>query len=296
MTDKELTLAALGCTGHVTKIFIDGFIKQGIKLRILARNPEAVSANYPGATVIKGSMMNASDVARVMEGADAALLVTPMGVRNDTTVEPQAVAAAVEGARAAKLPHLILISSIGIDKPTGLGLLDAKHVAERRLKEGGVPWTAIRCGSYMEDVINPQLSAIKRGMFPFPVSKDKRFTYTCQEDLPRFVVQELLKPGRVLNRSFNFVTPGTFTPADLANLMTQAGGRRVRATGKFPLLYLLMLMMPVFNLMGHRFSTIVPLLQYFDKHGYTATGDTVGTLFPEFKMTTLDEHIRKVLS
>jgi len=108
----------------------------------------------------------------------------------------------------------------------------------------------------------------------------------------RFVVQELLQTGRILNRPFNFVAPGTFTPLDLEKLMTRASGRRVRASGKFPLLYVLMLLTPYFNWRRHRFSTIIPLLWYFDRYGYTAPGDTVHDLFPEFRMTTLEEHIQ----
>lgn len=79
MTDKKLTLAAIGCSGHVGEIFVDGFLKQGINVRLLARNQEVLSARYPDAEVIKGSMMDATDVAWVMEGADADFWVTPMG-------------------------------------------------------------------------------------------------------------------------------------------------------------------------------------------------------------------------
>lgn len=236
--------------------------------------------------------MSARDTARVMEGADAAFLVTPMGIRNNKSIEPEAVTAALEGARAVNLKHLILVSSIGIDQPTGVPLLDAKHEAERILAGGGVPWTSLRCGSYIEDVIDSNLSAIKHGLFLFPVTKNRRFTYTSQVDVPRFVVQELLQTGRVLNGPFNFVAPGTYTPLDLEKMMTQASGRRVRATGKFPLYYILVLLKPYFHWSRHRYSTIIPLLSYFDRYGFTTTGDTVGDLFPEFRMTTLEEHIR----
>lgn len=296
MTKKELTLAALGCTGQVTEIFVDGFLEQGIKVRLLARNPGAVSSRYPGAEVISGNMMSARDTARVMEGVDAAFLVTPMGICNDQSTEPQAVTAAIEGARAVQLKSLIHVSSIGIDRPTGVPLLDAKYEAERILAGGGVPWTSIRCGSYMEDVIDTRLSFIRRGYFPFPVSTDRRFTYTSQVDVPRFVVQELLQTGRVLNSSFNFVAPGTFTPLGLAKIMTQASGRKVRASGKFPLYYIFMFLKPYFHWRQHRFSTILPLIHYFDRHGYTAPGHTVADLFPDFRMTTLEEHIRRILS
>jgi putative NADH-flavin reductase len=75
MTNKELKLAALGCTGHVTEIFVDCFLKQGIKVCLLARNPEAISVRYRGAGVIKGTMMSTTDTARVMKDADAAFRV-----------------------------------------------------------------------------------------------------------------------------------------------------------------------------------------------------------------------------
>lgn len=296
MTDKKFTLAAIGCSGHVAEIFVDGFLKQGINVRLLARNPEALSVRYPEVELIKGSMMNATDVAKVMEGADAAFLVTPMGICNNTSTESEAVAAAIEGAKAVRLKHLIFVAAIGIDNQTGVPLLDAKHKAERLLASSNVPWTSLRCGSYMEDVFNARLSGIKRGSFLFPVTKTRRFTYTSQVDVPRFVVQELLQTERVLNRPFNLVAPGTFTPLDLEKLMTQASGRKVKASGKFPFYYLLILLKPYFNWTRKRFATILPLIRYFDSYGYTASGDTVADLFPNFKMTTVEEHIRRLLS
>lgn len=164
------------------------------------------------------------------------------------------------------------------------------------MAESGLGWTAIRCGSYMEDVFDPRLSAIKNGIFVFPVKKTRCFTYTPQADIPRFVVQELLKSERILNRGFNFVSPGTYTIYDIENLLTQIQGKRVKATGKFPLLYILRMLMPYFNTRNHRFSTVVPLLTYFDKYGYTDTGETVSDLFPSFKVSSLEKHIETILS
>lgn len=296
MATREFVLAAIGCTGHITELFLKEFSKQNIKLRILARKPELLSERYPNVEIIKGSMLNAADVQKVLKGADAVFVVTPMGVRDNKSSEINAAKNVIEGAKAAVLKHFIYVSVLGADKPKGLSVFDAKHDIENLLSRSGLGWTAIRCGSYMEDVFDPRLSAIKKGTFVFPVRKTCRFTYTPQTDIPRFVVQELLKPERILNRGFNFVSPGTYRILDIENQLAQIRGKQVKATGKFPLLYILRMLMPYFNTRNHRFSTIVPLLSYFDKHGYTDAGETVSDLFPSFKITSLEEHLKAILT
>lgn len=72
MITKKKILAVIGCTGHITELFLKEFSKQDIKLRILARKPELISERYPNAEIIKGSMLNASDVQKVLQGVDAA--------------------------------------------------------------------------------------------------------------------------------------------------------------------------------------------------------------------------------
>lgn len=83
MATKKNILAAIGCTGHITELFLKEFSKQDIQLRILARKPELFSERYPDAEIIEGSMLNPRDVEKVLQGVDAAFVVTPMGMRNN---------------------------------------------------------------------------------------------------------------------------------------------------------------------------------------------------------------------
>ncbi|MFU7527362.1 hypothetical protein [Qipengyuania sp. ASV99] len=75
---SPFTVAAIGCSGHVTQPFIEGFVDLGVTLRILARRSEEVRKKYPHAEIIGGSMMDAGGVERVAKGVDAVFLVTPM--------------------------------------------------------------------------------------------------------------------------------------------------------------------------------------------------------------------------
>lgn len=241
-------------------------------------------------------MMNATDVAKTLIGVDAAFVTTPMGLRNDPSVEVQAAKAVIEGAKAAKLKHLIYISVLDADTLKGVGILDAKYEIERLLASSGVPYTVMRCGSYMEDVFDPRLHLLKKGKFLFPVTKSRRFSYTSQKDVAPFVVQELLRKSRPLNRHFDFVSPGTYAVSEVEAHLSRAAGISIRAPSKFPTYYIYLALTPLFSWQGHRFSSIIPLIRYFDRCGYTTSGDTVKNLFPAFRMTTLDEHLRNLFA
>ncbi|TMR89287.1 hypothetical protein EJK15_61610 [Nonomuraea basaltis] len=193
-----------------------------------------MAARHPGAQIVPGSMMNAEDVAIAMKDADVGFLVTPIGPRGDMSVEIDAAHAAVAAATTARLRHLVYVSVIGIDRPTGVPILDAKRHVERILATSGIAWTSIRCGSYLKDVIDNRLELIRRrGIFVLPVARDRRFSFTCQRDVPR-LVGRLLSDGQALNRPIDLIDPEARSVADTAQLLAELFGRKVTATGKCP--------------------------------------------------------------
>jgi uncharacterized protein YbjT (DUF2867 family) len=240
-------------------------------------------------------MANVDDVALAMDGASAALLTTPIGPRNDPEIEVDSSRPTLEAARRVGLPHLIFVSCIGIDRPTGVALLDAKKTIEGMLAESGIPWTSIRCGSYMEDVIDRRAAAIRAGRFVLPVDPDLPFHFTAQKDVPRLIC-ELLARDLQLNSPVAFVSPERHTPRDVSEIMTRHAGRRVRPTGRWPLFHLLLLALPAFWLLRHRFSTIVHLIRHFNRGGYVAGPRSIAEVMPEFPMTSLEEHLRGLLA
>ena len=288
------TLAAIGCTGEIGAVFVSEFLRMGIAVKLLARDPERTTKQYPDAEVIKGSMLDVDDVARTVGGADAVFLMTPIGPRNDNTIEIEATRAAVAAGQAVNAPHIIFVSVIGIDHHTGVPLLDSKRAIEIMLSKSGIPWTAIRCGTYMEDVIDRTLPALKRGIFIMPVPGDRQFNFTCQHDLARLVSQ-LLAQGKALNQAIDFIDPHTYRLSEVAQMMSRAARRRIVHSGKFPIFHALSLAYPFLYWRKHRLSTIYSLIRYFDRNGYTGDIQQMADVFPGFKMTTLGEHLQLLL-
>ncbi len=288
--NTKLTLAMIGCSGYIGSVYIQEFLKLGIKLKILARKPETLKKQFPGVDIIKGSMMNRGDVISTIKYSDAAFLITPIGSRNKKQVEINMAKVSIKAAKEIKLPHLIFISALCPKYPSGVALLDSKIEIENIIAESGIPWTSIRCGSYMEDIIGHRVNSIKKGLFLFPVNKRKEFNLTCQRDIPRFV-KLLLCDGRKINKPIDFISPDNFRPVEIAKLIGNSLGINVHASGKYPLYFLLRLALPLLYLRKNRLSSIVPLIKFFNRYGYTGNKNQMMEEFPGFKMTTLKEYL-----
>ena len=291
MSDSALTIAALGCTGEVARPVVSGFLQQGVVPRLLARDPDAVSRRYPEAEIIAGSMAQPGDVCCALEGVDAAFMMTPMGMCDDPEPEIAVARAAIEGAVTARLPRLVYTSVLGADRPRGVGILDAKYEIEKLIRDSGIPYTILRCGSYMEDVFDPRIELLNKGTFLFPINKQRRFSYTAQRDLPRFTVASLQRDGLPPQAVVNFVAPGQFSLREVEQKLSNASGITIRAPSRFPTFYLYRALLPLFRARRHRFSSVIPLMAYFDRHGYIADGPDLVTQLPAFRMTGLDEHL-----
>ena len=192
------TVTLIGCSGAIGAHVVDAFIEEGATVRVLARNPEPVLARHPNAGVVAGSMMEPDDVARAVEGADATFVLTPMGVRNDPSLEIAAGRAVAAGVARGEATHVVYNSVLGADRARGVAILDAKVEVEPALLDSGVPVSILRCGTFMEDIFDPRAAQIRKGRFLFPITRSRRFTYTCQRDVAPFTLEVLVGRGAAL--------------------------------------------------------------------------------------------------
>jgi uncharacterized protein YbjT (DUF2867 family) len=233
-------------------------------------------------------------VSQVLADTDAALLMTPMGTCNDPSREIAIATKVLKGAKAAGLRHLIYTSVLHAEQPSSVGILQAKCEIEQLIKSSGIPYTILRCGSYMEDVFDPRLSLLRRGIFLFPIDRHRVLSYTSQADIPRFSVTELLQPGRVLNRPIDFVETQAYSIVEVEKQLCEAAGFVIRTTPRFPVFYVFYALLPYFRMTRHRLSSVIPLMQHFYRSGDCSDYDDVRREFPAFRMTPLPEHLTRL--
>jgi len=180
-TSKRPMITILGGTGHVGMVYIEEFLSAGFNVRILARSPERVERSFPEADIVPGSMMQDTDVARAMKGADATFLITPIGGNNDPEPELKAARAAIAAAKATHLPHLIYASQILPKQPTGVAILDAKVEIEKMFAESCVPWSSLCIGCYMDEWLGMAPGLQKLGLLFNPISSNLPLTQLHDE-------------------------------------------------------------------------------------------------------------------
>lgn len=157
-----------GATGNTGSIVADTLLSQGKKVRVLVRDAaKAEALRARGAEVVVGTLDDAAVLARAFDGASGAYVLSPPDVRSDDLLAQRratftAIASAID---AAKLPHVVLLSSIGAQHETGTGPIRAMHDAERRLSATTARATFVRAASFVENWASV-LPAAQHGKLP----------------------------------------------------------------------------------------------------------------------------------
>ncbi len=139
-----------GATGYVGGRLLRVLAERGERLRCLARQPEVLRARVPaGVEVLKGDCLDASSLAPVLEGVDAAYyLVHSMGAHGDFAErDRQAARNFGNAARKAGVRRIVYLGGLGVEDPSGSDLsehLRSRHETGAILGESGVPLVEFR--------------------------------------------------------------------------------------------------------------------------------------------------------
>jgi uncharacterized protein YbjT (DUF2867 family) len=290
-TSKQLTITVLGGTGHVGRIYIQEFLSAGFNVKILARSPERVRRRFLEAEIVHGSMMQDTDVEHAMKNADGAFLITPIGGNNDPEPELKAALAAIEGAKASQLPHLIYASQILPEQPTGVAILDAKVEIEKMIESSGVPWSSLCIGCYMDEYLGMARGLQKLGLLFNPISSALPLSFTMKHDVARIATQ-LLRQGRALKGTLDVIEPVTRTLAEVAELIGQFRGHKVVASGSHPWSSILSTTLPLFRRFKPTTASKVALLNYFNKYGYIGNTNQMAKVLPQYEVMMMETYLK----
>ena len=145
----------MGATGHIGLVLVEALLKRGHGVRAVARSQTKLAAlKAKGAEAHAAGFDDAASLARAFQGSSALFTMTPpayeaedFGAYQDTVGE-----AIVSAIRQAKVAHVVNLSSIGAQHPSGTGPIAGLHRQERRLNTvAGLNALHLRPGSFMEN-------------------------------------------------------------------------------------------------------------------------------------------------
>ena len=218
-----------GITGKVGGAAARHLLQAGKQVRALVRD-EAKAAAWAGKGVelVKGEWEDAAVLAKALEGVEGAyLMMPPIFAPSPDFREAKAVIASYKEALAQSAPpKVVALSSIGSEKPSGLGLITSTHLLEAGLSDVPFPIAFVRAGSFMENY-SYGLEVAQGGTLPtFYAPADRKLPMIATEDIGAEVAKLLTTKwtGKRIVELGSLVSPD-----DLAAALGAVLGREVKA-------------------------------------------------------------------
>lgn len=219
-----------GITGQVGGAAARRLLKAGHTVRTLARDPaKAADWARQGVDVRRGDFADPVAVADALAGVDGAhLMLPPTLTPGPGFPEARAIIASFAAALASSPPpRLVVLSSIGSEQASGLGLITSTHLMERALSDLPFPTAFVRAGSFLENYGYAVGMAATAGSFPiFLAPTDRAVPMVATADVGGEVAR-LLVDGWAGKKVVELGSP--VSPDDLAAAMARVLGRPVRA-------------------------------------------------------------------
>lgn len=220
--------AVMGITGQVGAAVADSLLASGERVRGIVRNPEKAaqwkargvelaSADYEDATALESNF-------RGVKGVFA--MIPPYFAPAPGFPEAKAAIGALRKAlAAAQPPKTVLLSSIGAEKTSGLGLITTLHLLEEAIGSLPIPTAFLRAGWFMENCAWDIAPARDRGkLFSYLQPLDRTFAMVATADIGR-IGGDLLHQNWVENRTIEVSGPRRYSPNDIAAALAAVLGR-----------------------------------------------------------------------
>lgn len=190
-------IVVLGASGHTGNIVAQTLLARGQKVRAVARNADHLkSLASLGAEVVSADATDATALTNAFKGAEAAYVLIPPNVSaTDGRAYQERVSDAIATAvRTSGVKHVVVLSSIGADKPSGTGPVVGLHNLEQKLNAiDGVNVLYLRAGYFMENTL-PQINAIRAmGNAVTPVLPTLKLTMIATRDIGSAAAEALLR-------------------------------------------------------------------------------------------------------
>ena len=219
-----------GVTGNTGSVVADTLLSQGKKVRVIVRDASKGEAwKKRGAEVAVAELEDADALAAALAGAAGAyLLLPPRNSAPDVVAEQKRVADSIAKAVAkAKVPHVVLLSSIGAQHAAGTGPILSVRNAEQQLRASGLPATFVRAAYFVENwgAVVPAVES--DGVLPSFIAARARISMVSTPDIGKTVAQSLIEGPRGV-RVIELSGPSDASPNDVAAAFSRILGKPVQ--------------------------------------------------------------------
>jgi uncharacterized protein YbjT (DUF2867 family) len=219
----------MGATGQVGGAVVDRLKGRGVAVRAIARDRSRAAPL--GVEVVRADASDATGLAAAFAGAKAAfVMLVPPPEAADVLAAARASAHAIAAAvRAARVPHVVALSSAGAHLAGGNGIVQALYDFETALAGAAPSLVFLRPGNFMENWAAMLPAAREAGVLPSAVLPlDRKSEAVSALDVGRTAAELLVDP-RTGTRIVNLAGPAEYSALDAAAALSALLGKEVMA-------------------------------------------------------------------
>ncbi|MBU3177552.1 SDR family oxidoreductase [Clostridium estertheticum] len=218
-----------GATGNLGGGIIRHLLEKGMAAKnivALVRGQEGRgNLEKLGVTIKIGDYNNPDSLRNAFEGMDKLMFVSSPDF--DNTLRIRQHASAVEAARNAKVSQIIYTSFAYAEEMNGLGLENVHLATEYMIKTTGIPYTFLRNGFYLENVMGDLLKkAVSTGEL-VTAAADGKFNFVLRDDLALAAATVLAEDGHE-NKTYNLVNSSAVSFDEYANIISNIYSKEVK--------------------------------------------------------------------
>jgi uncharacterized protein YbjT (DUF2867 family) len=225
-----------GATGRTGRVITSTLLAQGKTVRVVVHSAEQTEAwKSKRADVAVADVEDRAALEHALAGAEGAYVLLPPAlssnqVRADNDRRAKNIAAAITGAR---VGHVVMLSSIGAQHPSGTGSVLYLHDAEATIgrtvsaNSGTRAVTFLRPAYFMENWA-AALQGIARGVLPTFLLADRAIPMVATRDVG-LAAARLLAEGGSDTRIVQLGGPREYTPIDVAAALGRVVGNPIAA-------------------------------------------------------------------
>lgn len=219
----------MGATGKVGGAALEALKQRGTALRAVARDP--ARAQGLGVETVRGDASETESLAAAFRGAEAAfVMLVPPYQAQDVVAQSRVMARSIAAAvRAAGVPHVVALSSVGAHLHEGNGIVQVLHDFEAALAGAAPSLVFLRPGEFLENWAAMLPAARGAGVLPSgKLALDKRHEAVSALDVGRVAADLLLDP-RPGTRIVDLAGPAPYSALDAAAVLSRLLGKPVTA-------------------------------------------------------------------
>ncbi len=221
----------VGATGNTGSAVVETLLGKKQPVRVVVRSADkGASWKAKGAEVAVASLDDVQALAKAFDSANGVYLLVPPNYGAEAWLADQRarVDRAAEAVRKSGIQHVVLLSSVGAQLPTGTGPIQASRYGEQSLGAVAINLTILR-PCYFMDNWAPVLGMAKaQGVLPTFIEPSAKIPMISTKDIGRIGAEQLLVGGKG-HRIVEMAGPEEYCPDDVAAALGQILGKTVTA-------------------------------------------------------------------